>query len=135
MTEEFPTEANPVVEAIHRALNTKRLACGKHPPMCYVQVGNCSKENKNIFFLSYFELLVATDVFKEVQVSFLPVGHIHDDINQLFSRVAHRLRISEAHTMPELHRQMENSFTPKPHTAEMLSTKTFRTLRCEQLHR
>lgn len=125
MTEEFPTGANHVVEAMHRVLNTKRLACGKLPPICYIQVDNCSRENKNRFFLSYFELLVATGVFKEVQVSFLPVGHTHEDIDQVFSRVAHRLRISEAHTMPELHRQMENSFTPKPHTAEMLSVNNF----------
>jgi len=50
MTEEFPTGANHVVEAMHRVLNTKRLACGKLPPICYIQVDNCSRENKIVSF-------------------------------------------------------------------------------------
>ena len=46
MTEEHSTGANHVVEAIHRFLNKKRLE-GPLPKKFFIQLDNCSRENKN----------------------------------------------------------------------------------------
>jgi len=35
-------------------------------------------------------------------MSFLPVGHTHEDIDQMFSRFSHKLKINPPRTIPEL---------------------------------
>ena len=40
----------------------------------------------------YLDLLVEYGAFKDVEVSFLPVGHTHEDIDQFFSRISVWLR-------------------------------------------
>ena len=58
MTEEIETGANHVIEVIHRFLNAKRSE-GALPPTLFVQLDNCSGENKNKYVLAYFEMLVS----------------------------------------------------------------------------
>lgn len=112
MTEEFESGANNVIESIQRVLN-KRKTDRKLPPVLFVQADNCTRENKNRFFLAYFELLAANGVFKEVQISFLPVGHTHTDIDQSFCSVATKLKTTDAITMEELLGSMRNSYMPR----------------------
>lgn len=54
------------------------------PSVLYLQANNCAAENKKVFMLGFLSLL-SLDVFKEVYLSFLLVGHTHKDIDQLFS--------------------------------------------------
>lgn len=42
------------------------------------------------------------------------VGHTHEDVDQLFSKISQRLHVEEAHTLPDLHRVTANAFTPSP---------------------
>ena len=42
--------------------------------------------------------------FRKIIVSFLPVGHTHEDIDQFFSRIAMYLRTRDAHSRLELAR-------------------------------
>jgi hypothetical protein len=46
---------------------------------------NCSHENKNKYMLAYCHWLVFNKVFQSITISFLPVGHTHEDIDQMFS--------------------------------------------------
>ena len=46
----------------------------------WVQLNNYAKDNTNRFVFAYWSLLVANGIFKEVFVSFLLVGHMHNDI-------------------------------------------------------
>ena len=55
-------------------------------PTLYVQLDNCTKDNKCRYVFCFWSLLVAKDIFKEVFVSFLMVGHTHDDIDASFGR-------------------------------------------------
>ncbi len=113
LTEEYPTGANHVIEAIHRFLG-ERVNQATLPRTFYLQVDNCTRENKNRYFFAYIESLLRWKLFDEIIVSFLPVGHTHEDIDQTFSRTSDRLRCNDAVTLDELHgefRQVYNEHT------------------------
>ncbi|VDI09201.1 Hypothetical predicted protein [Mytilus galloprovincialis] len=44
-----------------------------------------------------------------------PKGHTHEDIDQRFSVISHRLRRVYAMTLPQLRKEIESSFHDKPH--------------------
>jgi len=46
------------------------------------------RDNKNRYVMAYAQMLVDMEVFQTVEFNFLPVGHTHCDIDQLFSRVS-----------------------------------------------
>ena len=47
-----------------------------------------SRENKNRYLFAYLKSLVDCGIFDHIYLNFLPVGHMHCHIHQLFSRVA-----------------------------------------------
>ena len=65
---------------------------GKLPPKLYMQLDNCSGDNKNYAILAFCNFLVDQGVFEQVEVGFLPVGHTHEDIDQGFSVLSRHLR-------------------------------------------
>ena len=50
------------------------------------------RECKNRYIFSYLKSLIDCGVFKEIFVNFLPVGHTHCDIDQMFSRFSVHLK-------------------------------------------
>jgi hypothetical protein len=52
------------------------------PPKLFLQFDNCVRENKNRMVFTALSLLVHFDIFEEIEVGFMPVGHTHDDIDQ-----------------------------------------------------
>jgi len=124
MTAEFETGANHIIEALHRTLSVK---AGKTalPDVLYLQVDNCTRENKNRFMFCYMESLVAWGVFTDVFVSFLPIGHTHADIDQTFSCTSRRLRTNDATTMGDLIEQLRKSYSPQPAVTRMLHLANF----------
>ena len=96
---------NLTIEALHRVLIKEWIRGGKErlPRVLYLQLDNCSKQNKSQYLIAYLGLLVGWDVFEEVILSFLPVGHTHEDIDQLFSRIAVFLRKNDARARQEFH--------------------------------
>lgn len=124
MTEEFETGANHIIEAIHRTLMNKSLKV-RLPDIIYLQVDNCTRENKNRFLFAYLECFIAWGVFAEVYVSFLPIGHTHADIDQTFSCTARHLRNTEAVTIRELIEELGNSYHPLPVVSRMLHIINF----------
>ena len=69
---------------------------GALPRKLYVQMDNCWRENKNKYVFAYMSDLVVKGVFDEVTVSFLIKGHTHFDPDQVFSRVATKLKVTDA---------------------------------------
>ena len=130
MTDEFATGANHVIEVVHRFLQGKKKARGKLPPILFIQLDNCTRENKNRFFFSYLELLVANGVFKEIQVSFLPIGHTHADIDQSFSAISSHLRQNNAITLDDMLFELRQCYKKRVSTAELLRVANFSGL-CE----
>ena len=72
------------------------------PPILNVQMDNAVSDNKNRFVFSFWSLLVAKRVFREVYVNFMLVGHTHDDIDALFGRWSMALRREDFPTVPLL---------------------------------
>ncbi len=52
---------------------------------------NCVKNNKNQCLLVFLSLLMRRDVFEEVKLGFLVVGHTHEDIDGYFSYLLKKL--------------------------------------------
>ena len=91
--------SNVTIETLHRVLDVEFQKGNKEPfraKVLYLQLDNTTKQCKSQYVLGYLALLVAWGVFHEVVVSFLPVGHTHEDIDQLFSRIALYLRKHDA---------------------------------------
>ena len=86
-----PQGHNTTIQVLHHILcdisNKSYL-----PKVLKLQVDNTTKQNKGQFLYGYLDLLVEYGVFETVEVSFLPVGHTHEDIDQFFSRISVWLR-------------------------------------------
>ncbi len=130
MSEEHQTGANHIIESIHRFLMDKSLSC-QLPPKLYIQVDNCTRENKNRFFFSYIESLIRWELFHEVEVGFLPVGHTHEDIDQAFSTTSARLRVNEAITLKDLLNQLRQVYNRHTSVVHMKNIINWSGL-CEQ---
>ena len=71
------------------------------PPTFHVQLDNCSKDKCRYVFC-FLSLLVVKRIFREIFVSFLMVGHTHDDIDTSFGRWSMKLHEEDFSTIPLL---------------------------------
>lgn len=75
-------DANIIIEALQRSL--KHVEKQRDlPDMLYLQMDNAANTNKNKYMLGWLALLVKRHVFNEIMLCFLPVGHTHEDIDQV----------------------------------------------------
>jgi hypothetical protein len=70
------------------ALLSDAATHGRHPPVLWLQLDNTARENKNKWMFAFLSWLVHLGWFLEVVVSFLPCGHTHVDVDQMFSTFA-----------------------------------------------
>ena len=86
--------ANATLDCLVRTLTAIKAAGeGRSlPRKLYLQLDNTCKQNKNRFVIAWMCFFVEYNIFEEVTMSFLPVGHTHEDIDQMFSRFAIALR-------------------------------------------
>lgn len=61
--------------------------------------------------MAFLYALIDTGLFKEIRVSFLPVGHTHTDIDQMFSRFSKYLQEHDALTLPHLLQQCKKAYS------------------------
>ncbi len=50
------------------------------------------KDTKNQHLLAFLSLLMVRDVFEEVKLGFLVVGHTHEDLDECFGYLSRKLR-------------------------------------------
>jgi hypothetical protein len=81
----FKHGTNVTIEAMYRVLVDLR-GRGKLPPRFFLQLDNTAKQCKSRFMIGFLAYLCLLGVFQTIVVSFLPVGHTHEDIDQMFSR-------------------------------------------------
>ena len=103
-------DPNNTINALCHALRAHQVQ-GPLPEILYLQLDNAVGENKNRFVLLFCALLVGAGVFKKVKLSFLPVGHTHEDIDQIFSRFAEALRHRDCNTWADLEAIIASSWT------------------------
>ena len=99
---QYPHDSNLSMNVILKSLYHLAVSNEKLSEILYLQADNCYRENKNKYMLSFCELLVHLNIFREVHLSFLFVGHTHEDIDSMFSTIADQLRRTDAETLPEL---------------------------------
>lgn len=63
--------------------------------------------------VGYFGILVYLMIFTEIIISFLPVGHTHEDIDQFFSRLAIYLHCHNAVSRLDLGRGIRQAYRMK----------------------
>ncbi|XP_061171052.1 uncharacterized protein LOC133180592 [Saccostrea echinata] len=86
------------------------------PDTLYIQMDNCARENKNRYLLGFMCYLVEIGLFRKIKISFLMVGHTHEDIDQVFSKFSHWLGRHAAMTLMKLMNGFEACYTPGPHS-------------------
>ncbi|KAL3683107.1 hypothetical protein R1sor_001129 [Riccia sorocarpa] len=57
------------------------------PPNLYIQLDNSAKDNKNWAMMVFCSELVARGCSKMITMSFLVIGHTHEDVDVFFSKV------------------------------------------------
>jgi hypothetical protein len=68
--------ANLMVTVLQRALVNHITNFGSLPPVLFLQLDNCGRENKNHTVLAYLAWLVQERVFHRIYIDFLPVGEL-----------------------------------------------------------
>nr|XP_054753079.1 uncharacterized protein LOC129258865 isoform X1 [Lytechinus pictus] len=104
---EYPHDSNLT---IHVLLNVLIRYADSLPPTLYLQLDNTARENKNRHVFAFLSLLVELKIFKKIKVGFLMVGHTHEDIDQLFSRISTHLKKKNITTLPKLLQAIPASF-------------------------
>ena len=104
---------NVTIETMHRIMVYLLEKEGRLPSTFYLQFDNTSKQCKSQYMLGWLGCLVGWGLFKEIVVSYLPVGHTHEDIDQFFSALARYLRFHNARSRPEMHNALRTSYTMK----------------------
>lgn len=80
----------------------ERLPDCKLPPVLILQLDNCGRENKNQYLIRLLSLLIQRGSFIRVELHFLPVGHTHSQIDQLFSVVYRHTKAKNIYSLPEM---------------------------------
>ena len=75
---------------------------------------NCFRENKNTYLLAYLAWLVERGVFDFVYLSFLPVGHTHNECGQCASCFGLACRHNDVTCLTDLMDLLRKSFYPEP---------------------
>nr|XP_006821263.1 PREDICTED: uncharacterized protein LOC102800784 [Saccoglossus kowalevskii] len=106
---QIPHDSNLTMNILLEVLKEVKNHLAK---VLYLQLDNCFRENKNRFLLSLMELMVEIDIFEEIYVSFLPVGHTHENVDQMFSKISARLQHNNTYTLNDLEDIVTASYTP-----------------------
>ena len=112
-----PAGSNLTIETLHRILlSLFRDGSRPIPPKLYLQLDNTSGQNKNSYVLAYLQFLAQT-LFQEVELNFLPVGHTHADVDQMFKVFKGAMDRSNALSRQEFLYRLQQVYTPSPSIA------------------
>lgn len=81
------------------------------PEVLYIQLDNATNSNKNNMVFGFLSMLVWRGVFRKIKVGFEVVGHTHDLIDQVFSRISRYLGTHDAWSFEELEQNIMKSYT------------------------
>ena len=131
----YHSGVNMTVQVLHDTLTYELTVHGRLPPTLYLQLDNTSGQNNSNYLMAYLSLLIQWKVFKVIEVSFLPKGHTHEDIDQLFSRIAVYAKWHNAMTIQDLLHNCRMAYQkPIPHVSVIKDQAAFKE-RCELLRK
>lgn len=64
--------------------------CDIIPPILYINLDNCVKDNKNNYIFAFVSVLIEKKWFSVIYIAFLPVGHTHDEVDGMFGTIGER---------------------------------------------
>jgi general stress protein 26 len=112
---------NSTIQCIWEVIVDQYFANGKKlPNVLFLQLDNTTKQNKGRFVMAFLSLLVHHGVFERIYVCFLPVGHTHEDIDQMFSRFAIALRGRNMLSRDDMTAVLERGYTFEGGTASIV---------------
>jgi len=126
--EHIPHGPGMTIDGLQRTLKT--LECennGFLPDILFLQLDNCYRENKNAYLFAYLANLIERKVFKQIYVSYLPVGHTHD-VDQVNSRLSKACEKQVIPTPEVLFNLIKTGYTPIPSVVRMDGIANFRKL-------
>ncbi|KAJ8310223.1 hypothetical protein KUTeg_012088 [Tegillarca granosa] len=103
MDRKFPCNANVTINCLLNAF----MMWPSLPEVLYLQGDNAAKDNKNVILIGFLTSLVERKIFKKVKLSFLMVGHTHEDVDQMFSNISRRLKYNSAPSLKGLHQEVK----------------------------
>lgn len=105
-------DSNQVVSTLLYVIGDVLRRKGFLPPTLRIQADNCTRENKNIYMFALCATLVGLGFFQEVELSFLIVGHTHEDIDQRFSCISNTLKRTDVDSLKEMLSLIERGTSP-----------------------
>lgn len=105
---------NCTIECLTRTLLKVEAEKGFLPDILNLQMDNCARENKNSYVVAYLAWLLERFVFKFVYLSFLPVGHTHNEADQCASCLGIACRCNDVTCLGDLMNLVAKSFFPRP---------------------
>ncbi|XP_055998549.1 uncharacterized protein LOC125678464 [Ostrea edulis] len=112
-TDKFGMDCNITINCLLEVLNDISEE-NSLPPTLYIQADNSAKDNKNFILMGFLANLVQRKIFKKIKLSFLMVGHTHEDVDQMFSRLSVHLSGKSIPTLPVLQSLMKDAYHPIP---------------------
>ena len=76
-------DPNLTIECLWRTLKHVERSRGVLPRKLYLQFDNSGRENRNTQVFSMLSWWVKRGAFKEIEIGFLPVGHTHNEPDQV----------------------------------------------------
>ena len=103
---------NTTIQCIwHVILDQYEKHGNRLPPILFLQLDNTTKQNKGRYVFAFLSLLVEHGVFERIYMCFLPVGHTHEDIDQMFSRFAMKLRERNMMSRMGMAQELRSAYT------------------------
>ena len=87
-----PLGSNVTIDILHRVMKAELDRTGTLPRTMFLQLDNTTRQCKSKFVIAWLHYLIQVGIFDDIYVSFLPKGHTHEDIDQMFSCIAKYLR-------------------------------------------
>jgi hypothetical protein len=117
----LPSDSSMTIEFIILLLE-EMAANNNLPSTLYIQLDNTTRENKNRYVVSFLHMLVHFGIISyKVKLSFLPVGHTHEDVDRFFSRLSVWLKHRAIYTLTDMINGIKRCFTPQPRVFEVKS--------------
>eukprot|EP00873_Tetraselmis_striata_P036125 jgi/Tetstr1/456389/TSEL_043123.t1 len=92
---------------------------GRKIPYIRIQMDNTVRENKNRNVAALCNWLVSIGICDVIHLVFLPVGHTHERVDHIFSRISLALSRSSAYTIEAFLDLVAKAFSPTPEIAEL----------------
>ena len=105
---QFKQDSNKTISILFDVLYHIQMKLGQLPKKLFIQTDNCGRDLKNQFVFTFYWTLVDLNIFEEIIVSHMPVGHTHGEVDQMFSVFASYLRKIEIPSFEYLLEELKN---------------------------